>query len=818
MTVGINVETEQPAMDQAYEAGEERLARLSETLERGIEASTNKAADGVATSYRNEVKDLERALQDRSLIIKGRVDFAPDTLDGETYYITIARLGVLASPQTIVWESEQARAFHDPRGWSGGHVQRKVTIDGIDRIVKAVKVVDLLEPVDEHGDLPEDRALLELLDERRGSELTEVVATIRRDQFGLMELPADENLVVQGGPGTGKTIVGLHRVSVLLYRTGLEADEILVVTPTDTLARYVQHVLPSLGRASVLVTPMSGLGRHGAGQPVAEAGDAAAARQSEAIKGRAELYEVLARDVRSLPRTPDDLAFRGRSVSRAQILQLISRTRATSNSYSVLRRRIQEELSTRLDPEGTATRTDLQPVLDRVVPDRSPRQLVAELLSSRTRLERAAEGLLTPGEQGAIQRDRVNVADVPWTLADLPLLDAADDLLNGRLPSDQRYRHIVIDEAQDLSPMQLRMLRRRLDDDGAFTILGDLAQATKGWATESWSAHLEAGGIAVAAENLRELATGYRVPSEQLEYANRLLPVMDIRSEPPTSILRREAHPELFQCTGEDQLEEAGLAVRIALDERAEGETVAVIGPAAELDELHEHLTSMGIACRWMDTDTHAVTLVTPEEAKGLEFDHVIVHRPELIYRSDATTGPRMLYVALTRARRSLSLVHVDPLPSALSGLPQVDAPLAKPAAGRSASAVTTEDSETASTVDGVSPTEIDGSTPTPNATMGAAGQYLVVADAGSRLVAWQQGQVRVDRFDDEGGEGKREAEGQLAAGPNGTAVLLRTASGLVTSLVIPIGQPDEFANSILAAVDELDQDLGTDPTDGPAS
>lgn len=437
----------------------------------------------------------------------------------------------------MTWESATADAFRDPTSWRDGESVEEKSV-----FVGAHRRLDLVQKVRTKGEgagLPEDEALSRILLGRSGGELTEVVATIQREQFQLMELPPDRTLVVQGGPGTGKTIIGLHRISVLLYRytERLRPEDMLVITPADTLARYVRNVLPRLGRGSVRVAPISALERHGAGTPVPESGDLNAARDAEQVKGLPDLLRVIENEVSALPRIPKGgLSFRSSVVSEAEVASIIAAARERG-SYADVRTRIHEALATRLGVDGSAERQTIVALFDQVAPDRSPRQLIAELLSSSKRLRASGEGILTPSQQAAIKHRRTNVRDVAWTLADLPLLDAADALLNGPLPRDQQYSHIVVDEAQDLSPMQLRMLLRRLNPEGGFTVLGDLAQATKGWANDSWTAHLRAGGIEINDDGVQQRDL-VRVGLEDLvdlvgETVDRCVEVIQLRQDLP---------------------------------------------------------------------------------------------------------------------------------------------------------------------------------------------------------------------------------------------------------------------------------------------
>jgi DNA helicase IV len=782
------LEFERAQLDRAYAAAEERIRKLHGQVDGGVQAVHNLAARKAADGLLATIQSLEDAVSpDAGILLKGKVVFAdsPGAGDvaGESYYVAIAALGVIDQPQVMSWESATADAFRDPASWRDGESVQAKSI-----FVGGHRRLDLVQRVRTQGDgagLPEDEALAEILLSRSGSELTEVVSTIQRSQFELMEAPFDEHLVIQGGPGTGKTIIGLHRISVLLYRHGerLRADDMLVITPTDTLARYVRHVLPGLGRGSVRVVSISGLERHGAGTPVPEPGDQQAAREAEQVKGLPGMLDVLRREVASLTRVPaDGLEWGAKKLTPDEIRDIVAEQVTGGGTYTDIRSRIHQELASELGVASTDDRQTVTALFDQVAPDRSARQLVAELLSSAKRLRASGEGILTPAQQAAIKRRRTNVRDVAWTVADLPLLDAANQLLNGTLPRAGRFAHIVVDEAQDLSPMQLRMLVRRLAPGGAVTVLGDLAQATKGWANDSWALHLAAGGIEIDESGIRPLNAGYRVPKVQLEFANQLLPVMDIQTPETTSILDIDAPPQIIRTATDEELIASVIAhIRQLLQCRGAGESVGVIGLEDLLDQLQAEMGPAGVPSQWADTshDGH-VTVVTAEDAKGLEFDHVVVVRPEQIYRVHPVTGPRTLYVALTRARRSLYLAHLDPLPSALTGI--VDGQ-AGPAGGVAGPA---------------GPDPSDRTSP-----LDSQSRWMSPFRSGFALVEWQShGPATVTYFGAEGGAPAIIAEGFTAGNDNDLHWAMRTSGGTSLSLHTSAADPSLVSGAVLAALD----------------
>jgi DNA helicase IV len=290
----------------------------------------------------------------------------------------------------------------------------------------------------------------------------------------------------------------------------------------------------------------------------------------------------------------------------------------------------------------------------------NPTALVKRLLTSRAALARAADGLLDDDEQSTIVRRSARKGEPdPWTAADLPLLDEAEAFVKGDV---RRYGHVVVDEAQDLSAMALRMIARRAVA-GSLTVLGDLAQATGAGASRSWTdalEHLGAPEIVRAAE----LTIGYRLPAAILDFANRLLPEAAPHVTPAVSA-REEGDPPEIHGVAADAL--VSTVVELAVASSSEVLTTAVVAPTARLDELRAALAAVGhdVPPPEQTTITHRLSLLPAALAKGLEFDAVVVVEPAAIV-AESEHGARLLFVALTRAVQRLVLVHAEPLPPAL--------------------------------------------------------------------------------------------------------------------------------------------------------
>jgi DNA helicase IV len=296
--------------------------------------------------------------------------------------------------------------------------------------------------------------------------------------------------------------------------------------------------------------------------------------------------------------------------------------------------------------------------VDAIWPKADPARLVFRLLSDPVLLAAASEGLLEPGEQAAIGWDRPprGLGSARWSPADAVLLDEARDLIE-RTPS---LAHVVVDEAQDLSPMECRAIGRRCAT-GSATVLGDIAQGTTPWATSSWPQLLTHLGKQDA--GLRILDTGYRVPRQILDFASRLLSQIAPGLAPASSVRQDAGSLEITAVTGAmdgalaaacaDALDRPGSAAVIAADDQVAG-LCGILGRA-------------GLAHAVLDgaSESQQLTVVPVTLAKGLEFDQVIVVEPARIAAGEAR-GLHRLYVALTRAVSRLTVLHAEPLPAPL--------------------------------------------------------------------------------------------------------------------------------------------------------
>lgn len=531
---------------------------------------------------------------------------------------------------------------------------------------------DLTDPDAAGGGLPDP--LLAELDRGRSGQMRDIVATIAGEQDEVIRSGIDELLIVQGGPGTGKTAVGLHRAAYLLFahRDHFADQQVLVIGPNPVFLRYIAEVLPSLGERSVAQTTVTGLL---AGKYRVRSDDPAPVI---ALKADERMAQVIRRSMlRRIAAPAEGLELRsGVSVVRfdheavAEMLQrALDRNLALNTARDVFRSIVLQEAWRQYERRAgsdpghqpafvAAIRSDpvFKKSIDRIWPAFSPPVVVRELLGSKAKRRAAADGLLDDDEQTLLHRQSAKKAnDEPWSAADLALLDEATHLAVGVLPA---YGHVVVDEAQDHGAMALRMLGRRAKNH-SMTILGDLAQATAPGAMEAWSdaaRHLcgrEDGAV------VRELTVGYRVPAAILDVANELLPEAAPTVTPARSIRPGGEPPHRLSFVDQpSMLAAVNQAIAATADEQGRA-SIAVIAPAMHHDSLLAgvaNLVRFGSGTTVNLPGTEAVALLDPNQAKGLEFDAVVVLDPPAI--RSAPNGLRQLYVAMTRAVQSLAMIE----------------------------------------------------------------------------------------------------------------------------------------------------------------
>ncbi|MFK0190169.1 HelD family protein [Kitasatospora sp. NPDC090308] len=521
------------------------------------------------------------------------------------------------------------------------------------------------------------------IEKPRVGPMRDIVATIQPEQDEIVRADVTGTICVQGAPGTGKTAVGLHRVAYLLYahRERLARTGTLVVGPNRSFLRYIEQVLPALGELDVAQATVQELVGH---VEVRGADSAGTAR----IKGDARMARVLRNAVRAgitLPTEPC-VVVRGSRRWRVPayeleeiVRELMAREIRYGAALEALPQRIAHAVLVKMEQGGEAPDDRVQDAVARNAavkatvkacwPAVDPVKLVHRLLGDADFLAAAADGVLDAGEQAALlwAKPPRSARTAPWSAADAVLIDEAADLVH-RTPS---LGHVVVDEAQDLSPMQYRAVGRRCTT-GSATVLGDLAQGTTPWATGSWPEALHHLGKDGA--HVEELTQGFRVPGEVIAYASRLLPAIAPGLAPATSVRDLPGSLALRHVPdgpeGLDGLDAAVLAAcRTALGHEG---SVGLIAADARVPALAAALTAAGLPFLDPGTETTAearLTLVPASLAKGLEYDHVVLDEPAAIVAGepDHRTGLRRLYVSLTRAVSGLTVLHAQPLPAELA-------------------------------------------------------------------------------------------------------------------------------------------------------
>jgi DNA helicase IV len=667
--------------------------------------------DAFATLYEDRIAQLD-AVEDR--LCFGRLDMR----QGERLYV--GRIGLSDdshAPLLTDWRAPAAQAFYSATAASPQGVVNRRHLTTRGRLVTAVEDdvldVDALRKSGADSALAGEGALLAALNQRRTGRMGDIVATIQAEQDSVIRAPMQGALVVQGGPGTGKTAVALHRAAFLLYhhREQLERTGVLLIGPSPAFLRYIDHVLPSLGETGAVSTTLSGL---------VKGIDTSALENDEvaALKGRIEMAQVVRNAVRErqrLPRGDQELRIDGRTlvIRRSDVQAAQSKARRDGRPHNEARKTFAKDMISRLT-------TQLLEQLGEMVDDDDRRELAADIRDDRRvrialnlcwlpitpqQLLRdlfAKPHLLAYAAPHLSRRERdalLRPASAPFTDADVPLLDEAAELL-GDLPGrgksapsgpskeeiayakevlntfggggmvsaetlaermqggstrqsvaerasqDRKwtYGHVVVDEAQELSPMAWRMLLRRCPSR-SFTIVGDVAQSTAAGGTRWWPETMDP--LFGEHWNLRELTVSYRIPAGVAEAAQSFaraahLPVSDMSAA--------RIVDDSITITSTENLVAGTVSVALKRQrELTNGGLVAIIAPEPFIRDIREQL----------ETDT--IEVMSARAAKGLEYDVVVVAEPAAI-----AARPADLYVALTRPTRALEVVHTGSLPAGL--------------------------------------------------------------------------------------------------------------------------------------------------------
>jgi hypothetical protein len=615
----------------------------------------------------------------------GRTDAGPSGQPGggagESFHIGRRHVRDAAGdPVVIDWRAPMSRPFYQASASDPQGVARRRRFGFADGELTSYE--DEVLGAGGRDDGVPSELLRREIERPRSGPMRDIVATIQPDQDDIVRAPLSESICVQGAPGTGKTAIGLHRAAYLLYTHGgqLARTGVLVVGPNRAFLRYIEQVLPTLGEVDVAQATVADLT---ARVPVRVVDEPAVA----VLKGDVRMAEVLRRALWGGVSKPTDsvqvaLAGRRYRVPEQRLRRYVDDLRRAGTGslddqqvvhYAAGRERLamavaedarrQKEAGggspTDAETRKAARSPEVRAFCDAVWPAVDAAALVAGLLSDPDRLARAARGTLTEEEQELLRWPAPprSVRAARWSAADAVLVDEVAGLLE-RTPG---YGHVVVDEAQDLSPMQCRAVARRLAA-GSLTVLGDLAQATSPWSSADWAQTL--AGLGRPDTPVRPLTRGYRVPGEVLDFANRLLPVI-APGLPAATATRRD--PASLQVRPVSAL--AGPLAEVVGELIETPGSTGVVCADADVAAVVGMLTAAGLDVDALSDDGSAparVTVVPAELVKGLEFDHVVVVEPAAIVAAEPR-GLHRLYVVLTRAVTSLVVLHRGELPELLA-------------------------------------------------------------------------------------------------------------------------------------------------------
>ncbi|MBA9046546.1 DNA helicase IV [Streptomyces phaeogriseichromatogenes] len=630
-----------------------------------------------------QIDDRVKALADLSdtPLFFGRLDYlhAPgedraEGASGEQFYIGRRHVhDADGDPMVIDWRAPVSQPFYraskkDPMDIG---LRRRFGYTGGD--LTAYEDERLSDPAEE---ATTSKLLQREIERPRIGPMRDIVATIQPEQDEIVRSGLGGTVCVQGGPGTGKTAVGLHRVAYLLYahRERLARTGTLVIGPNKSFLHYIEQVLPALGELSVQQATVDDL----VAQVEVRGTDEAPAA---VIKGDARMAEVLRRALYSYVTLPTEpvVVVRGSRRWRVPayeleelVRQLLDREIRYGAAREALPQRIAHAVLVQMERAGEAPDDRVQDAVARnsavkaavkaIWPAVDPAKLVLRLLTEPEFLDEHAAGILDEDERKTIlwAKPVRSVKSAKWSAADAVLIDEAADLIQ----RTHSLGHVVLDEAQDLSPMQYRAVGRRCTT-GSATVLGDLAQGTTPWATRSWDEAL--GHLGKQEGVIEELTAGFRVPTDVITYASRLLPYIAPGLTPVASV--RE-NPGFFEVRA---IESAGQVVAACEELLANEGSTGLIAADARIPALAEALTAAGIGYLAPGEETtreRRLTLVPASLAKGLEYDYVVLDEPGAVVdgEPDERTGLRRLYVALTRAVSGLVVTHTAPLPEQLAG------------------------------------------------------------------------------------------------------------------------------------------------------
>ncbi|MDQ0664942.1 DNA helicase IV [Arthrobacter ulcerisalmonis] len=721
------------------ELREEKRRQLAQVRRAGAVGTMQNVSerDAFAALYEDRLAQLD-AVDDR--LVFGRLDLD----SGEAQYI--GRIGLTTEDLQrlmVDWRAPEAGHFYQATAFDRQGVRRRRHLILQGRDVKAIEddVLDAGMFTDAES-LQGEGALLAALNSKRTGRMSDIVSTIQSEQDRIIRSSISGAVVVQGGPGTGKTAVALHRAAYLLYthRDRLKTAGVLLVGPSSSFMNYIERVLPSLGETGVV---MASVGRLMPGINAVPETNADVA----AIKGRLDMAAIVANAVSNRMRVPAQnriLEVDGRKLTLTprQVRRARERARATGKPYNearvtfvkILLRELTEQMTELVEAGNIGNNADRSYLAEDVRAARdvrialnlcwmpmTPEKLISDLFSKPEVLEFCTPNL-TPAQRALLQRP----ADAPWTESDVPLLDEAAELLGELDPAAGRglaqqehdrardlanakqtlvnmqvagvdplmsaeelaeqnreqetrqtaaerattdrtwaFGHIVVDEAQELSPMQWRLLVRRCPLK-SFTIVGDIAQTSSVAGANSWQ-----GALAPMFGDrwqLEELTVNYRTPSQIAEAAVRMANAAGLVVSAPKAVREGRWAPII------DEVAPDGVVSRLVevIPEELKALDGGLLAVIADGDLLPEATSALRAAYgRRIGTGAGSyeqdIVVISPREAKGLEFDGVVVLEPSVMLNHEhGKVGD--LYVAMTRATQRLRLIAAQPVPAGIAG------------------------------------------------------------------------------------------------------------------------------------------------------
>jgi DNA helicase IV len=727
-------------LDELRDDAKNQLEAVRRTNQGGTHQNRSER-DAFARIYEDRVSQLTEI--DERLAF-GRLELEPVGSDPTLRYI--GRIGLRdedLQPILLDWRVPQARAFYQATAATplGARARRHITSKGREVVRVDDEIFDSSMLEGDTSELQGEAALLATLTAQRTGRMGDIVATIQAEQDRIIRSDLRGVLVVQGGPGTGKTAVALHRAAYLLYsyRDKLATSGVLIVGPSRSFLQYIEAVLPSLGETGVVLSSVGQL-FPGVDTAVDDAESVAV------LKGSIDMAALLARAVKSrqvVPRERQTLEVNGEYLTvEPQLIQnAMQRAWETRKPHNVARatfnkaaiNALAKQLAAQLRDHGNTieesdqnwlkedirTADDVKVALNTAWIPLTPQKLLQDLYARPQWLASLTPDW-TPEQRALLRRDR----DAAFTVSDVPLLDEAAELLGAvsgggdaekRERKQQRkrdienaeqsirnmgveglvdaesladgfeaavergstadlaaadrgwaYGHIVVDEAQELSPMQWRLLIRRCPQK-SLTVVGDVAQASAAAAAHSWADALQP--VIGDGWRLEELTVNYRTPAQIAESAESMAIAHGLTITRSRSVRSSEWPVAVVEAAGPHPDAIANAVADTVAADRAINElgTIAVIASGSQVDGIHSALTA-----RFGDTVGRGATglgrpvaVLTPQESKGLEFDAAIVVEPQLVI-DEIARGAAALYVAMTRPTQRLHLVTSTALPEGI--------------------------------------------------------------------------------------------------------------------------------------------------------